>query len=558
MSASDSAQPTGAIAAALPADETERLRALRAYGILDTAAERVFDDITELASLICGTPIALISLVDQDRQWFKSAVGLAARETPREQAFCAHAILDHERTLVVTDAAADPRFAGNPLVTGDPNIRFYAGAPILTEQGHALGTVCAIDRVPRRLSADQLKALRTLSRQVGRLLEWRRLAEDERRRQLAEVRIGQERLAQVTAMASHALSLQAYVDLQGTYQYVNRQYETYWQVRGEDLIGRNVRDVIGAALFDEQVHPALERAFQGEVVQFDIEATYPVLGNRVMNARYLPVKAEDGSVCGAVICAEDMHELATAHARLQQAHEQLMHKNVLQERFIHMISHDIREPVNTICNFTGLLQEDHAQALDAAGQRYLGFVRQGGQRMQSLLDGLLTYVRMEGQGLERQEAVSLDRLFAEVMTDLDAAVKRHGAAVQPNPLPAVQGDPLLLRVLFQNLLANALKFHRPEQPPQVSWGGQATPAGFEVWVQDAGIGIDPAQQGRLFSTFSRLVTRRQFEGSGLGLATCKRVADMHGGSIEVTSAPGQGSRFTVRLPAQPAKQGSSA
>ncbi len=163
----------------IPPDEPERLEALRQYEILDTPPEQAFDDLTLLAAHICQTPVALVSLIDRDRQWFKSNLGLDVPETPRDMAFCAHAIAAKE-TLIVPDTFADDRFANNPLVTDDPNIRFYAGAPLRADHDQCLGTLCVIDRVPRELSDDQQRALEALSRQV--------MAQLELRRQLAEVK----------------------------------------------------------------------------------------------------------------------------------------------------------------------------------------------------------------------------------------------------------------------------------------------------------------------------------------------------------------------------------
>lgn len=133
----------------MPTDDTEaqRIAALASYNILDTPNEERFDRIVRMASRVFGSPIALISLVDRDRQWFKASVGLAAKETPRAISFCTHAIQQRE-VYVVGDAAADPRFANNPLVTGEPRVGFYAGAPIINRDGFALGTVCVIDREP--------------------------------------------------------------------------------------------------------------------------------------------------------------------------------------------------------------------------------------------------------------------------------------------------------------------------------------------------------------------------------------------------------------------------
>jgi PAS domain S-box-containing protein len=158
--------------APLPDNEALRIQTLLQYKILDTPAEVAFDDLTRLASYICGTPIALISLVDENRQWFKSKVGLQQQETPRDQAFCAHTILQSD-ALIVPDATNDQRFASNPLVTSDPNIRFYAGVPLTDAEGYALGALCVIDYVPRELSPEQIQALQALGRQVIRQMDLR-------------------------------------------------------------------------------------------------------------------------------------------------------------------------------------------------------------------------------------------------------------------------------------------------------------------------------------------------------------------------------------------------
>jgi GAF domain-containing protein len=163
--------------APIPANDKQRLKILWQYEILDTVPEEVFDDLTELAAIICEAPIAMITLVDEKRQWFKSKVGVTVSETSRDISFCGHAI-KHSELFIVPDATLDKRFSANPLVIAEPKIRFYAGAPLVTPDGYALGTLCVIDKVPRELRPEQKQALRVLARHVMTQLELRRHARE--------------------------------------------------------------------------------------------------------------------------------------------------------------------------------------------------------------------------------------------------------------------------------------------------------------------------------------------------------------------------------------------
>ncbi|HEY9707194.1 MAG TPA: PAS domain S-box protein, partial [Oculatellaceae cyanobacterium] len=228
-----------------PENEALRLEALRRYQILDTSAEEAFDDLTYLASYICGTPIALISLVDAHRQWFKSKVGLEASETPRELAFCAHTILQTD-PLIVPNALEEDRFATNPLVTEDPNIRFYAGVPLITSDGCALGTVCAIDRIPRDLTPEQIEGLKTLSRQVVSQLELRRNLSD-RKTTEAALKESQERLQGFMDNSTAAIFLK---DTQCRFLFVNRQFENLFHVTNEQIQGKTDYDLFSKEIAD--------------------------------------------------------------------------------------------------------------------------------------------------------------------------------------------------------------------------------------------------------------------------------------------------------------------
>ena len=193
-------------------DETRRLAALHKYRILDTEPERAFDDLTLLASHICGTPIALISLIDKDRQWFKSRVGLSITETSRSIAICAHAIQQRD-LFIVPDTLKNETFRDNPSVRGEPGIRFYAGAPLITPEGDALGTLCVMDRVPRTLTPEQLEALKAIRRQaqaqlqlrlnlqeLEQALDARDRAEEEQNRLIAELNLAVDNVQKLSAL----------------------------------------------------------------------------------------------------------------------------------------------------------------------------------------------------------------------------------------------------------------------------------------------------------------------------------------------------------------------
>lgn len=191
-------------AAPLPDNEVDRIKALKEYKLLDTLPEEVYDDITRIATEITGTPIALLSLIDSDRQWFKSRQGMGVSETPREYSFCAHAILDPDEMFIIEDARYDERFHDNPLTTGDPHVVFYAGIPVLDSAGHAFGTLCVIDSRPRTLPDNKIMALKALAKLVNVHFELRKTRHD-----LEQIHNTLNEMAKFDASSTHDVSEQA-------------------------------------------------------------------------------------------------------------------------------------------------------------------------------------------------------------------------------------------------------------------------------------------------------------------------------------------------------------
>ena len=533
--------------APFPANETERQAQLDRFGVLDSLPQPAFDHITDLAAKICDTPVALISLVDRNRQWFKSRVGLDTTETGRDVSLCGHAILHPDELMEVRDASQDPRFADNPLVLGEPNIRFYAGAPIVTPEGHALGTVCVVDRCPRTLEPKQRDALRSLAALVTTLLEQERLQNEEALRHSADAL---KRAQMYQALLNVGRELKSFVDTDYVYQFVNPMYRRYWGREADGILGRKVADLVGEERFQRLVKPQMDKALAGQAIQFETEFDFPDLGLRHVDVSYLPARDESGAMLGVVVRVQDIEERRQRENDLNQALTSLQHKTLEQERFIHIVSHDLREPINTINNFAGLLAEEPAIAGSPGARRYLDFVVRGGSRMAALLDGLLNFVWLDRRDVDLQ-AVDLQLLAEQVREDLASLMAQTRGALHIESLPTVTGDSSLLRIVLQNLVTNALKFSRPLVAPVVTVSAVACENQWRIEVSDNGIGMPADQIDAVFDLFKRLHSRKQYDGTGLGLSICRRVAELHQGSISVSTELGQGSRFSLVLPKRP-------
>jgi PAS domain S-box-containing protein len=298
------------MSAPLPANEEARLDALRDLEILDTAPEPEFDDLALIASQICGTPISLISLVDRDRQWFKSKIGIEAKETSRDVAFCAHAILQGGLS-VVSDAMVDPRFSTNPLVTTDPKIRFYAGAPLRTSDGHAVGTLCVLDRTPRKLTGEQENALRALARQVAAQLELRRRLLHERK-EADEALHEKEVSVKVLVDQMPAVLWSVDLDLRFT-SFMGAGLAGIGQQSGQ-FIGLTLYDYFGVGEPDFRPIAAHRKALSGSSVSYEVQWK-----GRTFAAHVEPLRNTDGTIKGVIGSALDITNQKTVEKELEKS-----------------------------------------------------------------------------------------------------------------------------------------------------------------------------------------------------------------------------------------------
>lgn len=239
-------------------------------------------------------------------------------------------------------------------------------------------------------------------------------------------------------------------------------------------------------------------------------------------------------------------ELREAQA-LREKYRALAQANEELQRFAYVASHDLQEPLRTVSSFTQLLAQRYKGRLDADADEFIDYAVDGANRMQNLIEDLLAYSRVGGQELKRTP-VPLDDVVARVRKALDQTINETEASIEHDPLPVVWGDRSQIEQLLQNLVANALKFRRPDARPSVRVFARRATGSWEVSVKDNGIGISPVHQGRIFVIFQRLHPRDQYPGTGIGLAICQRIVELHGGRIWVESSPGLGSTFHFTLP----------
>lgn len=538
--------------APLPTNEARRLNTLNECEILDTEPEHSFDDISQLAAYICGTPIALISLVDTNRQWFKSKVGFNIPETSRDLAFCAHTILRSD-VLIVPDTLNDQRFATNPLVITDPHIRFYAGIPLVIAKSYPLGTLCVLDYVPRELSLEQIKALQALGRQATTQLELRRnLASVKRiglKRKQAEDALWQSK-EQFRNLVEQTNDWVWELDCSLVFTYVNPRVQEITGYEPGEILNRRLLDFM---LPDEAVRfiTVLDHFIQQQSTFYQLETTIAhKLGETItLEMSGSPIFNSQGELQGYRGITRDITERKQVERDIRKALTKEKELNELKTRFISMASHEFRTPLTTILASAESLEHYQSKWDDAKKRTVLQRIQSAAKHMTRLLNDVLTLGKAEAGKLEINP-VQLN--LPEFCTDLVEELQLSEGNQQRISLQLVDlcteiwGDEKLLRHILVNLLSNALKYSPTNQVVQFHVSCCENQVTFQI--QDQGIGIPPEDKKRLFESFYRATNVGIISGTGLGLTIVKRAVDACGGTITVSSAVGSGTTFTVSLP----------
>jgi PAS domain S-box-containing protein len=551
--------------------EAERLEALARYQILDTPPEQTFDDLTMLASHILDVPIVVVSLVDEARQWFKSKVGIDVQETPREIAFCAHTILDDD-VMIVADALKDERFHDNPLVSGPLGLRFYAGAPLRTADGFALGTFCLGDRKPRELGPEQVEMLQALARQVVSRLEERRKVTELVETLFERDRAQMERM-ELDQFFDLSLEMMCVADFDYRFTRVNPACSRTLGYSRDELLQKPYLELVHPKDRSSTMKVAASLTAGSQVMAF--ENRYRCKGG---NYKWLSWTATASLAEKRIYAAardvtdrkqaeealrrysRDLERSKRAEVENAQRLKQLVEElDVAKQKaedatrakseFLANMSHEIRTPMNAVIGLTEIVLSTEL----APEQRdHLTRAKQAAEELLELLNDILDISKIEARKLDIDAApFSLRRTVNATVKILEMRAREKGlgltAHVREDVPDALVGDPKRLRQILLNLIGNAIKFtERGDVLLAIEKESSSeTSSTLHFSVTDSGIGIPEDKREMIFEAFSQgdSSTVHKYGGTGLGLAICAQLVSMMDGRIWVESATGEGSTF---------------
>ncbi len=552
----------------VPKNEAERLDALLDYAILDTPPEENFDRITRIASRMLDAPMCLVSLVDAERQWFKSKQGLDAEETPRSVAFCAHAIMQDE-VMVVPDATRDVRFRDNPLVLGEPNVRFYAGAPLKSWSGHNVGTLCVVDQQAKTPTPEQLEILEDLSKIVVDEMELRlwgkraldalhekdRAVEalDTAKRDL-EAEVEERIFAQseivdrenrTRAILETVLDGIITIDDAGDIETINPAACRIFGYREDEAIGENVRILMPEPY--RSGHDGYLRSYIETGEPKIIDSGREVVGQRKdgttfpMELAVAPMMVGDRMMFTGVV--RDISERKKIES--------------MKNEFVSTVSHELRTPLTSIKGALGLLQGGMQAELPDKARRMIEIAYQNSDRLVRLINDILDIEKIEA-GMMKYELVPLP--LADLLTEAIEAntgfADEHGVRIELRDQArgtTVDADHDRMIQVLTNLLSNAIKYS-PEGGT-VLVRADAHDADVRVSVSDTGPGIPEKFHATIFSKFAQADSSdtREKGGTGLGLAISKAIVEEHDGTIGFDTKVGAGTTFFFELPLRAAR-----
>ncbi|SFR50553.1 PAS domain S-box-containing protein [Marinobacter daqiaonensis] len=508
----------------LPANEAARLSSLADHYILDTPSEPIFDNITTLAAKICKTPYAFIGLIDSRRQWFKSTYGADLEEADRDESFCSHAILG-EGLMEVPDLSRDPRFHDNPFVEGDFQARFYAGKPIQSDDGRALGTLCVMDRSPRRLTSEQAEAINALTQLVETLLSTRRK---------------EARFAWLGSVLDDMSEEVALFDMDSLrYVYANATALEELDIDLDTLTESTPVDVM-PDLDRESLEALLLPLRRGEKEVVISEQMRRHKGGTLFPAEIRLQIIRTGVPVFAIVVRDISERKAIERA---------------QRDLISTVSHELRTPLGSIDGALSVITSGMAGPVPEPIAEMTSLAQRNSQRLVRLVTEFLDLEKAElGKVDFRLKPLDLADVLNEAVSSNQGFAHKHRVGLKLGEVPraVLIADPDRLQQVLTNLLSNAIKFsaaedvvtieaHRLDQ--DYNDNGQV-----RISVIDHGPGIPEAFRPYIFEKFSQAGGQEERPGTGLGLALAKAYVEGMHGQVHFDSWPQAGTAFHVDLP----------
>lgn len=525
--------------APLPKNEAARIKNLCDHMILDTPADQRYDDITKLAQMFCQTPIALVSLVDTNRQWFKSKQGVEVSETPGDIAFCSHAILSDE-ALVIEDATKDDRFSDNPLVTGDTHIRSYLGYPLISSKGFRLGTLCAIDTEPRSFTVNQIQTMKLLSRQVVALIEFGNSAEKLKVAfdAMSEGVIVKRASGQIVDFNQSALTI---LGVSAEQLKAEQPLEVGWRFEHED-----------GTPFSPDEHPAVV------AVKEERECRDVVMG--LVRADKPKVWIQVNSIPKFEIGTSKVEFVVTTFRDITEAKiqaENIVHRARMAAvgEMSAGVAHEINNPLAVITGHCSIIEGQVARhEIDYTDlNERLEKIKKAAMRAAKIVSGLLSFSRDSRSDI--LQPVSLKRLVDDSLLFSIERFKKNDILLHVSEVPDIQvrGNSNELSQVVINLINNAHDAVRNEKVKKVNVDfevrmqpGQSAQGLLAISVTDSGPGVPSEIRSKIMQPF--FTTKEVGKGTGLGLSISKGIAERHGGRLYLDSNTVRGARFVLEIP----------
>lgn len=542
--------------------EIKRLQTLLSYNILDTPYEEDFDELAQLIALVCDVPIAVISMIDDKRQWYKAKVGIDGNETPKEETFCQYTVLQDE-LLEISDALLDERVKSNPHVTSENGIRFYAGMPLKAENGSNIGTVCVVDGKPKELDNRQKKALKLLTKQAMHLIEVRqknkslgtelnsilekKIEQTQRKLELKEI----ENKDLMKAVKNSSGVVEFNPD--GTIISINKNFEEISGYSESELLGSHHKMLITPKDYTEsdQLWKSLG---QGTFKTGRVRRIHKDGSEFYLQASYNPIQNLEGKVIKVVKISQDITKEIEAAISLQKAKEMAENLNEQKDNFIANVSHEIRTPIHAVLGFTDLLLENEG---DKHKINYLNAVKIAGDSLLFIVNDILDLSKMEAGLLQIDKDVFnvrdvVNRVFSILHLKAHQKKIEFEPFVSPDVPKLLIGDKNRLSQILINLLGNAIKFTTEGsvslEVTVIKDISEKTVLNFKV--SDTGIGIPQDKLDTVFQRFLQAeeTTSQKYGGTGLGLNISRQLIEKQEGSIEVKSEHGKGTDFIFDIP----------